>query len=115
MMPLHRPPLVTGLARAADGRLIDVSDVRIDGVLDAEGKSFPARSVYLMSKSAIAQKNAKEAEMWRTRGIAGKVTAVNAQTNQITVEVRGLMGTTSTEFSATELAWEFFTQATSTG
>ena len=26
-----------------------------------------------------------------------------------------LMGTTSTEFSATELAWEFFTQATSTG
>ena len=92
-------PAKPDLAAATPATVSDIAvgdRVMATGVLDAEGKSFPARSVYLMSKSAIAQKNAKEAEMWRTRGIAGKVTAVNAQTNQITVEVRGLMGTTST-------------------
>ena len=92
-------PAKPDLAAATPAAVSDIAvgdRVMATGVLDAEGKSFPARSVYLMSKSAIAQKNAKEAEMWRTRGIAGKVTAVNAQTNQITVEVRGLMGTTST-------------------
>lgn len=70
--------------------------VMATGVLSADGKSLPARSVFLMTKSDISQKNAKEAEMWRTRGIAGKVTAVNTQTNQITVELRTLMGSSTT-------------------
>lgn len=90
-----KPDLASALpASTAD---IAVGDrVMATGVLAADGKSFPARSVYLMSKSAIAQQHALEADLWRTRGIAGKVTSVNNQTNQITVEVRGLMGSTST-------------------
>lgn len=92
-------PAKPDLAAATPATVSDIAvgdRVMATGVLDADGRSFPARSVFLMSKSAIAQKNAKEAEMWRTRGIAGKVTGVNVQTNQITVEIRGLMGTTTT-------------------
>ncbi len=67
----------------------------VTGVFSADKKTLPARAVYLMTKSDIAQRQAKESEQWRTRGIAGKVTAVNPQTNQITIEVRGLANTTS--------------------
>lgn len=87
------------LKSATPAALTDISAgdrVMATGILAADGKSFPARSVYLMTKADITQKNAKETEMWRTRGITGKVTAVNAQTNQITVEVRGLMGSSTT-------------------
>jgi len=45
-----------------------------------------------MTKADISQKHAKEAAEWKTRGITGKVKAVNAQTNQVTVEVRGMTG-----------------------
>ena len=69
--------------------------VMVTGILAADGKSIPARTVYLMTKSDISQKKAKDTEMWRTRGIAGKVATVNAQTGQITVDVRNLMGSTS--------------------
>lgn len=75
---------------------IGVGDrVMVTGVLAADGKSLPARTVYLMTKSDISQKKAKDAEAWRTRGIAGKVSAVNPQTGQITVDIRSLMGSTS--------------------
>src|SRR5437773_4528929 len=64
-------------------------------IIGSDQKPQPARTVYLMTKAEIAQKNAKETEEWKTRGIAGKVTAINPQTNQITVEQRGLVGSTS--------------------
>jgi len=84
-------------AAAAAASDIGVGDrVAITGVLAADKKSLPARAVYLMTKSDISDRHAKEAEAWRTRGIAGRVTAVNPATNQFTVEVRGLMGSTST-------------------
>lgn len=69
--------------------------VIVTGIMAADGKSIPARSVYLMTKSDITQKRTSEADAWRTRGIAGKVTTVNPQTNQLTVEVRGLAASTS--------------------
>ena len=64
------------------------------GVFGDDRSKLPARTVYLMSKSDIAQRNAKEAEKW-ARGISGKVAGVNPQTGQISVEVRNLMGTTT--------------------
>lgn len=76
---------------------IGVGDrVVISGVFAADKKSLPARTVYLMTKSDISQKHEKEAEAWKTRGIAGRVTAVNPQTSQVTIEVRTLVGSTST-------------------
>src|SRR5438874_2781962 len=69
---------------------IGVGDkVVVTGVLSADKKSLPARTVYLMTKSDISQKHAKEAAEWKTRGINGKVTAVNPGTNQVTVEISG--------------------------
>ncbi len=62
----------------------------VSGIISADKKTLPAKSVYLMTKSDIAQKQTKDGEQWRTRGIAGKVVSVNPQTNQITIEVRGL-------------------------
>jgi len=62
----------------------------VSGILSADKKTLPAKSVYLMTKSDIAQKQTKDSEQWRTRGIAGKVVSVNPQNNQITIEVRGL-------------------------
>jgi hypothetical protein len=76
----------------------------VSGVLAADKKSLPARTVFLMTKSDIAQKQAKESDQWRTRGIAGKVVSVNPQNNQITIEVRGLANTTSVVLTPKESA-----------
>ena len=90
----ENPSLKTATAAALSE--IGVGDkLMVTGILAADGKSIPARAVYLMTKSDISQKNAKEAEQWRTRGIAGKVVSVNQQTNQINVEIRSLMGSTN--------------------
>ena len=79
--------------------VIDVAvgdKVIVSGFPSADGKSVPAIRVYLMAKSDIASKNAKNAEAWKTRGISGTVTAVNPSTSQITLETTGLMGKTTT-------------------
>jgi ribosomal protein L24 len=47
-----------------------------------------------MTRADISQKDAKATAEWRTRGIAGKVVAVNPQTNQILVEMGGMMNAT---------------------
>jgi len=67
----------------------------VSGIFSDDKKTLPARSVYLMTKSDIAQKQAKESERWATRGISGRVAAVDQITKQIKIEVRGLANTTS--------------------
>jgi len=89
------PSLKTAVASSfAD---INVGDkIMVTGIMAADKKSIPARAVYLMTKSDIAQKQTKEQERWKTRGISGKVTAINPQTKEITVSTRGLAGETKT-------------------
>jgi hypothetical protein len=70
--------------------------VLVSGFPSEDGKTVPAIRVYLMSKSEIAQRNAKEAAEWRTRGISGTIAAINPQTNQVTIDVPGMMATTKT-------------------
>lgn len=83
-------------AVAAQFSDIGVGDkLAVSGIFSADKKTLPARSVFLMTKSDIAQKQTKETEQWRTNGVAGKVTAINPQNNQITIEVRGLTNTTN--------------------
>jgi hypothetical protein len=97
------PSLKAAVAAAASD--IGVGDrVVVTGVLAENKKSLPARTIFLMTKSDISQKRAKEAEAWKTRGIAGRVTAVNTQTNQFTVEIRTLTGSTSTVVTPKEAA-----------
>ncbi len=84
---------------------IGVGDkVAVTGVLSADKKSLPARAVYLMTKSDIAQKQVKDGERWKTRGISGKVTAINPQTRQISVEVRGLTSNSTVVLSPKDKA-----------
>ena len=86
------------LSTATPVALTDISvgdKVAISVIFGADKKPQPARTVYLMTKSDIAQKQTKESTEWRTRGIAGRVTAVDALASKITVEQRGLMGTTN--------------------
>lgn len=89
----EKPSLATAaavtLAEIAAGDKVAVSCLQA-----ADGRSLWGRTVYLMTKSDISQKAAKEAAEWRTRGIAGKVASLNAQTNQIVVEISGMMGAT---------------------
>lgn len=89
----EKPSLATAtpvtLAEIAAGDKVAVSCLQT-----SDGKSLWGRTVYLMTKSDISQKAAKETAEWRTRGIAGKVATVNAQTNQIVVEMSSLMGAT---------------------
>ena len=85
------------IASAVPSALADIvvgDKVVVSGVFGDDKSKLPARTVYLMAKSDIAQRNAKEAEKW-SRGISGKVASVNSQTGQISVEVRNLMGSTT--------------------
>ncbi|MBX3267253.1 MAG: hypothetical protein KF831_11150 [Acidobacteria bacterium] len=67
----------------------------ISGFYNADKTEFAARAVYQMSKSDIARKQQQDTERWATRGISGRVASVNPATKQITIEVRGLMGSTN--------------------
>lgn len=67
----------------------------VTGVLSDDKKTLPARSIYLMTKSDIAQKQVKESERWAMRGISGRVSSVDQITKQIKIDVRGLANTTA--------------------
>lgn len=95
-----RVKMIDGKFSAADSTAASLADIAVGdkvmatGILAADGRSLPARTIYLLSKADISARDAKESEQWKTRGIAGKVTAVNTQTGQITISVRGIAGTT---------------------
>ncbi|MFL6467119.1 MAG: hypothetical protein ACJ72Z_04085 [Pyrinomonadaceae bacterium] len=93
------------LASATPSTLAEIAagdKVIVSGVFGDDRSKLPARTVYLMSQSDIAKKNANETQRWTTRGISGKVASINSQTGQIGVEVRGLMGTTTVMISAND-------------
>jgi hypothetical protein len=99
----ENPSLKTAVASSFQD--IGVGDkLAVSGVFSADKKTLPARSVYLMTKSDIAQKQTKESEQWRARGVAGKVVAVNPQVNQVTIEVRGLGSSSNVVLTAKENA-----------
>lgn len=94
-VPADNPSLKA--ATASNLADIAVGDkLLVTGIVSADKKTVPAKAVYLMTKSDIAQRQTKEQEEWRTRGVSGRVTAVNPQTNEITVTVRGLAGDRTT-------------------
>ena len=92
---LRVPPETPKLSAAVAATFseIGVGDkVVVTGILAEDKKSIPAKSVYLMSKSAIADRAAKDKEEWRTRGVVGKVVNYNPQTSIITITTRGFGG-----------------------
>jgi hypothetical protein len=86
------------LSQSTPGAFGDISvgdKLTVSVLMGADGKPSPARTVYFITKASIDEKNRKESGEWQRRGVMGKVTAVNPQTNQITIETRGLAGPTS--------------------
>jgi hypothetical protein len=89
------PPENPSLKAAVASNFTDIGvgdKLLVTGILSADKKSVPAKAVYLMTKSDITQRQTKEQEQWRTRGMSGKVTLVNPQTKQLTVSTRALTG-----------------------
>jgi hypothetical protein len=71
---------------------IGVGDkVIVSGIPATDMKSIPVRTVYLMTKADISQKQSKESEQWK-RGVSGIVTAINPQTKEITIKTPSLTG-----------------------
>ena len=62
------------------------------GRMSEDRKSMPALEFYVMSKGDIAQQRERERDEWRKRGIAGTVSAVNADTKEITIDARTAEG-----------------------
>jgi hypothetical protein len=65
------------------------------GKYEAETKSVAARLLVVMSKSDIERRRESERAEWRRRGLAGTVSAVDAQKQEITVQVRSREGAKS--------------------
>ena len=62
------------------------------GRMSEDRKSMPALEFYVMSKGDIAQQRERERDEWRKRGVAGTVSAVNADTKEITIDARTAEG-----------------------
>ena len=58
------------------------------GRMTDDRKSMPALEFYVMSKGDIAEKKERERNEWSQRGIAGTVSAINADTKEISVDTR---------------------------
>ncbi len=90
-VPPENPTISAAVASSVSD--VGVGDkILVTGFLSDDKKTIPAKKVYLITKSDIANKQTKEKEEWRTRGISGRVTAYNPQTKVITVSIRSLGG-----------------------
>ncbi len=88
------PPDNPSLKAAVASAFSDIGNgdkLLVTGFISEDKKTLPARAVYLMTKADIAQKQSKESEQWKTRGISGRVAKLDPQTNQISLDVRGLI------------------------
>jgi len=91
------PPENPVLKAAVAAKLSDIDEgdkLLVTGLMADDKRSLPAKSVYLMTKSDLAQRNVKDREKWATRGISGQVKSINAETRQITIDISRL-GTTA--------------------
>jgi hypothetical protein len=62
------------------------------GRVAADRKTVPARQVILMTKAAIEQKHEADRADWQRRGIVGRITALNAETKQVSLSMRAPAG-----------------------
>lgn len=60
----------------------------VRGHMSGDLKSIEAVAVIIMTKAELAQKHERDRDEWKRRGMAGPVTAVNAETKEITISTR---------------------------
>jgi ribosomal protein L24 len=95
------------LKTAVESKLSDVGvgdKLLVTGAVSEDKKTIPAKIVYLMTKSDIAQRQVKESEEWKTRGLSGKVLSVDPATKEIIVSSKGIAGETKTTLTPKENA-----------
>jgi hypothetical protein len=73
---------------------IALSDVTVGDRLIARGpvaedKTVPVRTVLIMSKSDVAQKQQRDQADWQKRGVTGIASAVNADAKEVIISTRG--------------------------
>ncbi len=84
------PPGETDVKKATKIAVTDIHDgdrMLARGIITET--NIAARTVIIMTKTDLAQRDAKEQAEWQRRGITGIVTALNADTKEITVTTRG--------------------------
>jgi len=57
-----------------------------------DGIAGPARQVIVMAREAVAARREQQRDDWRTRGMNGRVTAIDAAKKEITIEARSREG-----------------------
>ncbi|PYS49589.1 MAG: hypothetical protein DMF68_09565 [Acidobacteria bacterium] len=62
------------------------------GGVGADGQAAAVRRVVVVSKADLAQRDTRNEQDWRTRGINGRITALNPQTKEITIAARSRQG-----------------------
>jgi hypothetical protein len=87
---LRIPPGETDIKKAARIAFTDIGSgdrILAVGAKSDDGKELQARTVVIMSKADIAQKQQREQQDWQTRGTAGTVSAIDAAGKTLTVKV----------------------------
>jgi hypothetical protein len=96
---LRIPPGETDLKKAGKIAFADVmvgDRALARGPLEEATKTVPARTIVIMTKGDLAQKQERDRADWQRRGITGVVASVNAETKEVTVATRGRDPTTVT-------------------
>lgn len=89
-------PGSTNIATATDVTIEEIGEkdkILVTGKVSEDKKTITAKNVYLMTQTDINKRNQAERELWRTRGINGKVVSVDFKTQAITISTpaRGMM------------------------
>lgn len=90
------PPGKPTLSASVESTLSEIAvgdRVTVSGILPQDKKSIQALTVFLMKSGDISQQKQTDSQKWATRGISGRVATTNPDTGQLSIEVRGLMGT----------------------
>jgi hypothetical protein len=83
--------------------LADVGEgdrVVVLGKVADDKKSVPARILIVATKADLAQKQERDREEWRRRGLVGTVSAINPDTKEITLQVRSFAGAQTVAIAA---------------
>jgi hypothetical protein len=86
---LRIPPGETDIKKAARIAFTDIGSgdrILAVGAKSDDGKELQARTLVIMSKADIAQKQQREQQDWQTRGTAGTVLAIDAGGKTLTVK-----------------------------
>jgi Ni2+-binding GTPase involved in maturation of urease and hydrogenase len=92
---LRVPPGEKDLKKATRIALKDIDPgdrIYARGQMSDDKKSITAVSVIVMTKEDLASKHERDRAEWQTRGISGKITALNPESKEITVSMRSREG-----------------------